>query len=214
MLRSYQLAYRYSSGSSLRFPDVELEAGQQMLLLGPSGSGKTTLLNLWSGMLQLQQGEVQVGDTRLEKLNAAQRDRWRGREVGFVYQSPRLMDSLSVVDNLELPQRLLGQSSGSQTRQQSLAALKGLGLDQLAYRYPAECSQGEQQRIGILRALAHRPTLILADEPTSSLDRDNALKVAELLKTEAQKQGATLVIVTHDDRLLPLFDRHIKLSRS
>ncbi len=209
MLLSRDLTFRYPSGSTVHLPDVEIAAGGEALVLGPSGSGKSTLLSLWSGLLSPKQGTIAVGDVRVDRLRGAERDRWRGSHVGFVYQSPRLIASQSVVDNIELPRRL---SAKPIRRASTLAAMEELGIAHLAERYPDDCSLGERQRIGILRAVAHAPTLLLADEPTSALDRDNALGVASLLRERARLHEATLVIVTHDDRLRPLFQHTITLQ--
>ncbi len=209
MLCSRDLTFRYPSGSDLHLPDVEIPAGGEALVLGPSGSGKSTLLSLWSGLLSPKHGTITVADVRVDQLRGAARDRWRGSQVGFVYQSPRLIASQSVADNIELPRRL---SAKPVSRTSTLAAMDELGIAHLADRYPNDCSLGERQRIGILRAVAHEPTLLLADEPTSALDRHNAMAVAELLRERARRHGATLVIVTHDDRLRPLFEHTITLA--
>lgn len=209
MLHSRALTYVYPSGATVAPPDVLLESAQHALVLGPSGSGKSTLLGLWSGLLTPASGSVTVGDTRVDQLGGSARDRWRGAHVGFVYQSPRLIASQRVADNIELPRRL---SAKPVSRTRTLAAMAELGIEHLAERYPDACSLGERQRIGILRAVAHEPTLLLADEPTSALDRDNALAVARLLKERAERHGATLAVVTHDDRLAPLFAHTVTLE--
>ena len=209
MLHSRRLRYRYPTGVTVAPPDVSLPAGRHALVLGPSGSGKSTLLGLWSGLLTPAGGEVTVGDVRVDRLRGSARDRWRGAHVGFVYQHPRLIASQRVVDNIELPRRL---SARPVDRAATLAAMERLGVAHLADRLPRECSPGERQRIGILRAVAHEPTLLLADEPTSALDRGNALAVARLLAESAERQGATLAIVTHDERLAPLFPHTITLG--
>lgn len=209
MLNSQDLVFQYPNGPTLAFPDVSLAQGQHALVLGPSGSGKSTLLGLWSGLLSPKHGIIQVGNTRVDQLSGSARDRWRGAHVGFVYQSPQLLSSQRVADNIELPRRL---SAKPISRQATLASLDSLGIRHLARRFPQECSFGEQQRIGILRALAHEPILLLADEPTSALDRSNALRVAELMRQRAQARGATLIIVTHDDRLVGLFEHTIQLA--
>ena len=210
MLRSQGLRFRYvAGGPTLAFPDVALAAGEQALVLGASGAGKSTLLGLWSGLLSPEAGEIEIGHTRVDRLRGAARDRWRGATVGFVYQSPRLLGSQRVAANVELPRRL---SAKPVSRADTLAALARLGVAHLAERFPDACSVGEQQRVGILRALAHEPALILADEPTSALDHDNALRVGRLLCEQARAHGATLIVVTHDERLAPLFTRTIRLE--
>ena len=211
MLQSRDLTFRYPTGTVVRAPDVLLKRAQHTLVLGPSGSGKSTLLGLWSGLLTPATGEIAVGDTRVHELRGSARDRWRGAHVGFVYQSPRLIDTQTVAANIELPRRL---SAKPVSRGQTLSAMSELGIAHLADRYPDACSLGERQRVGILRAVAHEPSLLLADEPTSALDRDNAMAVARLLKDRADRHGATLVIVTHDERLAPLFPYTVALNHS
>ncbi len=208
MLRSLNLRFAYANGQAFALPDLDIATGEQLLILGPSGSGKSTLLGLLSGLLTPLSGTIDVAGTRVDVLHGSARDRWRGAHVGFIYQRPRLIASQRVVDNIELPSRL---SAKPLARAQTLAALDSLGIKHLALRYPDACSIGEQQRIGILRALLHAPTLMLCDEPTSALDRDNALRVGELLCARAAAQQATLVVVTHDERLVPLFRRTIEL---
>ncbi len=209
MLRSEDLQFTYPSGTTLSLPDVRLEAGEQALLLGPSGSGKSTLLGLWSGLLSPKQGTVQIGETAVHALSGSARDHWRARHVGIVYQQPRLIESQSVFNNIALQQKLSGNSVDRST---ILEQMEALNIAHLADRYPSACSVGEQQRVGILRALVHAPQLILADEPTSALDTKNALAVADLLQQQAKLRAATLAVVTHDDRLRPLFSRTIELN--
>lgn len=208
VLHSRNLTYIYPSGATVAPPEVLLKSGQHALVLGPSGSGKSTLLGLWSGLLTPSTGSVQVGEVRVDELRGSARDRWRGGHVGFVYQSPRLIASQRVADNIELPRRL---SAKPVSRAATLAAMNELGIGHLAERFPEACSLGERQRIGILRAVAHEPTLLLADEPTSALDRDNALAVARLLKERAERHGATLAVVTHDERLTELFGHTVRI---
>ena len=209
MLESRGLTFRYGSTSPpLGFADVSLDSGNHLLVLGPSGSGKSTLLGLWSGLLTPTGGEVTVDGVAVSKLSGAERDRWRSRHVGLVFQRPRLLTSQSVRSNIALQRRLAGLAPDAAALQLSL---KRLGIEHTADKLPQHCSLGEQQRAGILRALHHAPTLILADEPTSALDRDNALRVAGLLREEAERFGASLAVVTHDDRIAGLFTRKLTL---
>jgi len=209
VLSSSKLQFAYPDAPAIQFPDVEVPAGNNLLVLGPSGSGKSTLLSVWAGMLSPKQGSVQVGSTDVHRLGARARDRWRGRELGIVFQTARLIQSQTIAANVALQARL----SGVALRQNEVSdGLERLGIAHVANRLPADCSVGERQRAGILRAIIHQPNLILADEPTSALDRQNAARVAELLIAEARARGAALVVVTHDDRIMPLFDRSIELK--
>ncbi len=212
MLATDQLSYSYPAGGpTVTLPNLTLPPGGQTLVLGASGSGKSTLLSLLGGLLTPTSGRIQLDDTAVHELRGAKRDGWRGRHVGIVYQRPRLLGTQTVAANIALPLRLLGEPAAfAKTRD----ALAELDLGHLANRLPRQCSQGEQQRIGILRALVHSPALILADEPTSALDERNALRVAELLSGEARRRGATLIVVTHDHRIAPLFPRSLNLDVS
>ena len=210
MLRSEGLAFAYDDAPELTFPDVTLGAGGRLLVLGPSGSGKSTLLGLFAGLLTPTRGSVVVGDAHVHELPPHLRDRWRGRHVGLVFQQARLLASQRVAANLQLPRRLAGLDPLAPAALHH--RLASLGISHLAERFPRACSVGERQRVGILRALATDPALVLADEPTSALDRANALAVGRLLAERAAERGAALVVVTHDDRLAPLFPHTLELT--
>ena len=209
MVRATGLGFAYPGGSELGLPDLELQAGEQILVLGPSGSGKSTLLGLLAGLLTPKHGTIQVGDTLVSELSPRRKDDWRARNVGIVYQRPRLIASQSVWNNITLQCHLSGLAINREAIEREMSEL---GIAHLARRYPEACSIGEQQRIGILRALVHRPLLILADEPTSALDTANALAVGQLLQQQAAQREATLIVVTHDDRLKALFPKTIALG--
>ncbi len=208
MISSHSLTYRYLPGPELRFPDVSCPAGGHLLLLGPSGCGKTTLLHLLAGLLRPAGGRVEVAGTSLSALGTGPLDRFRGRHIGLVFQRPHLIASLTVQENLLLAQRLAGLRP-DQGRVGEL--LHRLGLSPKAHRRPRQLSQGEQQRAIIARALLNRPQVLLADEPTSSLDDQNAQAVAALLAEQAAAEQAALLVVTHDRRLQDLFPNQIRL---
>ena len=212
MFVSADLAFAYPGQPTIAFPDVRLESGERLLVLGPSGSGKSTLLGLWAGLLTPKRGTVELEGVRPHELPARQRDRWRGRNVGLVFQQARLLASQSIAANVQLPRRLAGLAALD--RAQLDRRLGGLGIAQTADRLPERCSVGERQRAGIARALATEPGLLLADEPTSALDRANAEAVAELLIEHASERRASLVVVTHDERLGAYFPRTITLQPS
>ncbi|MGF1534145.1 MAG: ABC transporter ATP-binding protein [Bernardetiaceae bacterium] len=209
-IRSVGLSYRYSPESPLlRFPDFALAEADMALLLGASGSGKTTLLHLVAGIRGVQSGEVWIGTSNLATLSEAQRDRLRGQRIGLVFQTPHFIQSLTVLDNLLAAAFLAGMP---QDRAYALRLLEQLGLAHKARQKPHRLSQGEQQRAGIARALLNRPALILADEPTASLDDENCRSVAALLQEQSAASGATLLIVTHDGRLKSRFAQQILLT--
>lgn len=208
MLKTQGLTFTYSGQSTIEFPDIHCRRGEQWLLLGQSGSGKTTLLHLLGGLRTAQQGKVWIKDTDLSQLKGGDLDRFRGRNVGIVFQQAHFVRSLNVLDNLLLAQKLAGVTP---SQKQILTILKRLQLEHKLAARPETLSQGEKQRIAIARALVNKPGLILADEPTSALDDTNCFAVIKLLEEQAREENATLLIVTHDNRLREAFDQQIIL---
>lgn len=209
MLRAENLVFTYPSGGpELAFPDILCEQAEQCLLLGQSGSGKTTLLQLLGGLRKPNAGKVIIGDTAINQLSPGALDRFRGRRLGIIFQTPHFVRALSVEENLLLAQRLAGHPPD---RKRVGALLERLGITHKAGSRPDQLSVGEQQRVAIARALVNRPLLILADEPTSALDDVNAEQVVALLSEQATVDGATLLIVTHDQRLKDHFPKQIHL---
>ena len=198
MLLAQDLTYAYSPEVRLSFPEVRCGRGEQWLLLGQSGSGKTTLLQLLAGLLRPATGHVQLGDARYDQLSDSALDRYRGRNVGMVFQRSFFVEALTVTENLELAQSLAGVPKDNDRIKY---LLQQLGIGHKAEALPYRLSQGEQQRVAIARALVNDPLLILADEPTSALDDHHAEEVIRLLTLTARKAEATLLIVTHDNRL-------------
>ena len=206
-LRTEQLQHNYGD-RRLNFPDITCESGEHTLLLGPSGCGKTTLLQLLSGIRSGQTGDIWVNDTHINKLSQSERDRFRGRHIGMIYQTSHFVRSLSVIENLAIAQRFAGQSVD---RKKIKSLLNQLNIGDKADQKTYTLSQGEQQRVAIARALVNSPVLILADEPTSALDDDNTNAVFDLLVSQADEVNATLIVVTHDNRLKSKFDKRIEL---
>ncbi|MEM1216560.1 MAG: ABC transporter ATP-binding protein, partial [Bacteroidota bacterium] len=193
---------------ALRFPDLNCGRGEQWLLLGQSGSGKTTLLQLLAGLRTPTAGSVQVNETVLGKLSKQALDQFRGQHIGIVFQQSHFVRALSVRENLRLAQQLAGVPIDDE-RIETL--LKQLNLPHKIDASPLALSVGEQQRVAIARALVNRPTVLLADEPTSALDDHNTEQVVQLLREQAEAAQATLLVVTHDNRLTSTFDQHIQL---
>ncbi|HUK03010.1 MAG TPA: ABC transporter ATP-binding protein [Steroidobacteraceae bacterium] len=192
--------------------DLTVEAGEFLALMGPSGSGKTTLLNLIGGLDRPDEGEVTVAGERLDKLSGGELARWRARHVGFVFQFYNLLPVLSAERNVEVP-LLLTKLSRAQRRQNVLAALTLVGLADRAKHKPAELSGGQQQRVAIARALIADPTLLVCDEPTGDLDRESAEDILNLLKILNQKQGKTIIMVTHDPRAAAYATRRLYVDK-
>lgn len=215
MLRVENLSKQYWTGDT---PQVvfdrmtfSVEQGETVALLGASGSGKTTLLNLISGIDSPDSGNVLLDDVDVHALAEPARTLLRRQHVGFVFQFFNLIPTLKVGENVALPLELLGEDD-STAQQRAAALLQDVGLGGLANRYPETLSGGEQQRAAIARALAHRPALLLADEPTGNLDEDTGDRIIELLTGLARQQGTTMLLVTHSIRVARAADRVLRLS--
>jgi putative ABC transport system ATP-binding protein len=192
-------------------PSLKLEKGRKCLIRGESGSGKTTLLYAIAGLGAINDGSIAVDQTDIYKLNEAERDRFRGEKIGIVFQTLHLVKSLTVIQNI-----LLGSfvNKREQNIPWSEELLKRLGIAELRDRLATEISQGQAQRVAIARALLNKPALLLADEPTSSLDNKSAQQVVSLLKTLSDETGATLLVSSHDDRIAGAFDQTIILGEA
>lgn len=208
MLHTTQLQFAYPGGHPFSFPDFQCEKGETLLITGKSGSGKTTLLHLLAGILQPTGGGVWIDGIDLATLRGSAMDRFRSQQIGLVYQKPHFVASLSVLDNLLLPS-FFGQKKRSNQQLRHLA--DQLGIAHTLSKKPFQLSLGEQQRAGIARALVNEPPVLLADEPTSSLDDENGHKVFELLQEQALQRGASLIVVTHDNRLKAVVKRQLQL---
>lgn len=209
MLHLKKVKFSYTPKTVLGFPDLDCETGSQWLILGQSGCGKTTLLHLIAGLLQPQEGQILINGTNIGGLSGKALDRFRGDNIGIVFQQNYLMHALSVEDNIRAAQYFAGKK---QDNTQIFKLLEKLGLAEKAQSKPHELSQGQRQRVAIARALVNRPALLLADEPTSSLDDTNTSEVIALLENAATEEGSTLLIVTHDARLKNKFHNSIELS--
>jgi putative ABC transport system ATP-binding protein len=199
MLKITRLGHAYAGRSVLSVEHFSLTQGRHALLLGPSGSGKSTLLNLIAGILTLQSGSIVLDGTELAGLSPRDADHWRAAHVGLLPQQLALIPSLSVADNVALPAYAAGKTPDPARVRELLAALD---LGDYAGAKPRQLSQGQRQRVAMARAVYTRPRLILADEPTANLDDDNCAKVIELLRAQAAATRASLVIASHDVRVM------------
>lgn len=198
MIASHGLACRYADGPALAFPDVQVPQGGSLLLQGPSGAGKSTWLALAAGLLTPSAGELVVAGQRVAGLARGERDRWRGRTIGFLPQKLHLSDALTVRQNLALACFAAGLP---EDRAGIASALQALDVASLAQRTPAQLSGGQAQRVALARAVLLQPCVLLADEPTASLDDAAAASALALLREAAARCGATLVVATHDARV-------------
>ena len=206
------VAKRYGKGNTavdaLKSVNMQVAAGEVVGLVGPSGSGKSTLLKCLGAVIEPSAGRMTVGAAviydkgwKIPDLRALRRDK-----IGFIFQSPYLIPFLDVTDNVALLQMLAG-TSNTEARKRARELLKALDVDHRASAMPPELSGGEQQRVSIARALVNRPPIVLADEPTAPLDSERALAVMRILNQMASEYEAAIIVVTHDDKIIPTFKR-------
>lgn len=212
MLTIRGLRHHYPGAAEIAFPDFDAGDAACVVLSGPSGSGKSTLIALASGLLEPQRGDLRVADTDLTALTPAQRDAWRGANLGVVPQRLHLSASLTVRQNLAMPYVSVGLPVDG-ARIDHL--IQELAIDGLGARHPHQLSMGQCQRVAVARALVRRPRLLLVDEPTANLDDESAAGVMNLLTDAAGRVGAGLLIATHDTRVLAALPtaRTLRLSR-
>jgi putative ABC transport system ATP-binding protein len=209
MITTKDLTFKYNENQNLfRFPDIELSESENLLVLGKSGVGKTTFLHLLAGLIKPESGSITINQTEINTLSPQKLDTFRGQQIGLVFQSNHAIRSLTVLENLKA--RLYFSKNSIQVATIE-ALLKDLDLLELKHRNINELSVGQLQRLGIGMAVIHNPKLILADEPTSSLDDENCSAVIELLFKQAQKNKASLIVITHDHRVKPYFQNSITL---
>lgn len=208
MISIQSVSHSYENAYNISFKDWEINSGEQWLLLGESGSGKTTLLHILTGILKPAKGEVKIDGTSVYTLSSRELDKFRGRNVGIIFQRPHLIKSLTIAENLVLAQSF---AQLPENMQRVSEVLESLGIDAKKNAYPSELSQGQLQRVSIARAVINQPSLLIADEPTSSLDDKNAQAVLELLMQQSGLNQATLVVATHDKRVKDAFHHTYEL---
>lgn len=203
----------YGSGAAARtvlaLDEWWVKDGERVALIGRSGSGKTTLLNLVSGLLLPDVGIVEVEGTDVAGLGEAERDRFRAEHVGYVFQSFHLLDGFTALENVEL-----GASFASKRLPagRAMAVLREVGLEDHAYKPPSQLSVGQQARVALARALVNRPQVLLADEPTGSLDEETGAQVLKLLLDTAREHDITMLCATHDRAVAAAFDRTVRVE--
>ncbi len=193
------LTFSYPNSASFSYKDIKLQTGETLFVLGKSGSGKSTLLNLIAGFLLPEKGTILINNADLSKMSTSERDAFRGRNIGIVFQKNIFIRSISVWDNLKWAAYAAGLPFDPA---HGMQLLEKLNIENKKNQKPYRLSQGEQQRVCIARALVNKPKLILADEPTSALDDSNAMEVMDLLKSMTRQYHAALIVVTHDKRII------------
>jgi len=209
MIALNAVSHNYENGHKIGFKDWQIDGGSQWLLLGASGSGKTTLLHILTGILKPQQGSVTINGTSIYDLSSKHLDQFRGRNIGIIFQRPHLIKSLTIKENLIMAQSFANLPTDLNRVREVLTSL---GIADKKDAYPNELSHGQLQRVSIARAVINRPTLLIADEPTSSLDDKNAAAVLDLLINQSDINQATLIVATHDKRVKDAFTNTYELS--
>jgi putative ABC transport system ATP-binding protein len=196
---------------ALRGIDLDVRVGELLMLVGPSGCGKTTLISVIAGILDHDEGECLVFQQNVRAMGQTQKTRYRGANIGFVFQAYNLIPTLSVMENVAVPLLILGRSRGeAHSRAKEILLL--VGLEEKMNVLPGELSGGQQQRVAIARALVHSPKLIVCDEPTSALDADTGRIIMEVLRKTALSADRSLIIVTHDNRIFNFADRIARMD--
>jgi putative ABC transport system ATP-binding protein len=191
---------------------LDIPAGDFLALMGPSGSGKTTLLNLLGGLDTPTQGSIEVAGDRIDQMSRGRLTAWRARHIGFIFQLYNLLPVLTAARNVELP-LLLTKLSATERRRRVQVALSVVGLADRARHYPRQLSGGQEQRVGIARAIVTDPTLLLCDEPTGDLDRKSGDEILDLLQALNREHGKTIVMVTHDPHAAARANRTLHLEK-
>lgn len=205
------IQYQYPQGESLSFKDLGIDKGAHTLLLGNSGTGKTTFLHILTGLLKPSHGEVVILGKSIYKLNPKDLDHFRGMEIGIVFQNAHLIESLTVFENVQIAQGFAGNKTDYEEIEN---ILNRLGLREQQNKYPRQLSRGQVQRVAIARALINKPALLVADEPTASLDDHHTEIVMDLLFDQAQQSNATLIVATHDQRIKHRFEHTYLLNKT
>jgi putative ABC transport system ATP-binding protein len=207
MIKTKDLEFNYDNQVFFKFPNINLKSNEDLLIIGSSGIGKTTLLHLLAGLLNSNSGSIELFGKELNQLSSHQLDRFRKNNIGIVFQRPHFVNSLTVKENLQLAQYIGNKKNNNRID----SILKNLNILDKSNKKTNLLSQGEKQRASIALAIVNSPKLILADEPTSSLDDSNCSNVIKLLKKQATEYGAQLIVITHDSRLKKHFNKSIEL---
>ncbi|MCU0350283.1 MAG: ABC transporter ATP-binding protein [Flavobacterium sp.] len=208
MITTKNIKFSYQKQQEFIFPDLYCEAGSTLLITGDSGKGKTTYLHILGGLLKPKSGSIEIDKQNMLELSEGKLDKFRGKNIGLVLQKSHFISALTVLENLEMASWL---ATGKKNTTRAKKLLEQLDITNQANKLPSQLSIGQQQRVSIARALMNEPKVLLADEPTSSLDDKNAEKVIELLTSLSKEYKAALLIVTHDSRIKEKFSNKITL---
>ena len=207
MIKTKKLEFSYDDQEFFKFRDINLKKKENLLIIGKSGVGKTTLLHLLAGLLKSSSGSIELFGKNITSLSSHELDKFRKNNIGIVFQRPHFVNSLTVKENLQLAQYIANKKNNFRIE----SVLKNLNIFDKAHNKTNSLSQGEKQRVSIAMAIINSPKLILADEPSSSLDDENCTRVIKLLKKQAREFEAQLIVITHDSRLKKHFKKSIEL---
>ena len=208
MISTKNITFSYNKDQTFIMPDLFCQAGNTILVTGNSGKGKTTYLHILAGLLKPNSGEIVIDNKEITHLKGSKADKFRGKNIGVVFHFFHFIASLSVLENLEMASWL---ATGKKHKVRAKELLQKLDISEQAHKLPSQLSVGQQQRVSIARALMNEPKVLLADEPTSSLDDKNADNVIELLETLSKEYKTALIIVTHDSRIKQKFTNQITM---
>ncbi|SHI32125.1 putative ABC transport system ATP-binding protein [Mesonia phycicola] len=208
MIQTKNLEFSYHSKNGMKFPDISLDQEEDLVIIGDSGKGKTTLLKLLSLLLKPLSGEIFINNTAIHTFSEREKDNFRRKHIGLVFQKSNFIQSLSLIENIQA-KILFSKSKVESSAIKTI--LEDLGIADLMHQRMFALSEGQKQRASIALAVINNPSIILADEPTSSLDDTNSRKVINLLKATAKRSGSNLILVTHDKRIVPEFSKMIEL---
>lgn len=208
IISAENITFSYNKEQSFILPNLYCSAGSTILITGDSGKGKTTYLHILAGLLKPTTGKILIDGVDIVSLKESKNDKFRGQNIGLVFQKSHFISALTVLENLEMASWL---ANGKKNTSRAKRLLEQLDIEKQAHKLPSQLSVGQQQRVSIARALMNEPKVLLADEPTSSLDDSNAKKVIELLTNLSKEYKAALIIVTHDSRIKEQFINQLTL---
>lgn len=197
---------------ALKIKKLEIADGKKVAFIGSSGCGKTTLFNLISGMIVPTEGKVEVGDMNITDLTEPERDLFRANHIGYIFQDFNLFPEFTVMQNVTLPMTFSKRYSKKEINELAIDILKKVGMDEKANQKVKTLSGGERQRVAIARSIVNKPNIILADEPTGNLDYKNGVKIMDLIMKMAEEENATLIVITHNNSQLDMFDEVINIE--
>ncbi len=209
LIQTSDISHHYDKHTVIYIPDIAIEKGETVLITGKSGSGKSTFLNILGGLIKPTHGNITINNVKIQSLSQSETDQFRANHIGIIFQKNHFVSALNVYENIALAAYLAGKK---EDKTHITELVKSLQLDSKIKNRIETLSEGEKQRVSIARALVNKPLIILADEPTSALDDDNCSRVLNLLRNQAGEIGATLVIVTHDNRLKESIPNQINLQ--